>query len=171
MASLSEQANLPLPTISLCTTNRVSVRHVFLYVCACSITVSMRSMRSMRGGLSYAVYAFYAWWAYFPQSGALAEGTSRPESRKHALCPSLYFPCLSCLFFAHTTVRLCFFLCTAPFDTLYSLVIASSLLFKKLLISLRDELQTRGPCLSVTRSHVYAKLDWRSVISHRGSSS
>jgi hypothetical protein len=25
----------------------------------------------------YAFYAFYAWWIYFPQSGALAEGTSR----------------------------------------------------------------------------------------------
>ncbi len=24
-----------------------------------------------------------AWWNYFPQSGALAEGTSRPVSRKH----------------------------------------------------------------------------------------
>jgi hypothetical protein len=23
-------------------------------------------------------YAFYAWWVYFPQLGALAEGTSRP---------------------------------------------------------------------------------------------
>jgi hypothetical protein len=25
-------------------------------------------------------YAFYAWWIYFPQSGALAEGTSRPRA-------------------------------------------------------------------------------------------
>jgi hypothetical protein len=25
----------------------------------------------------YASYAFYAWWIYFPQSRALAEGTSR----------------------------------------------------------------------------------------------
>ncbi len=31
----------------------------------------------------YAFYAFYAWWFHFPQSGALAEGTSRPTSRKH----------------------------------------------------------------------------------------
>jgi hypothetical protein len=28
----------------------------------------------------YAFYAFYAWWIYFPHSGALAEGTSRPVS-------------------------------------------------------------------------------------------
>jgi hypothetical protein len=28
-------------------------------------------------------YAFYAWWFHFPQSGALAEGTSRPISHKH----------------------------------------------------------------------------------------
>jgi hypothetical protein len=31
----------------------------------------------------YAFYAFYAWWIYFPQSGALAEGTSLPVSEKH----------------------------------------------------------------------------------------
>jgi hypothetical protein len=30
----------------------------------------------------YAFYAFYAWWIHFPQSGALAEGTSLPTSRK-----------------------------------------------------------------------------------------
>ncbi len=30
----------------------------------------------------YAFYAFYAWWIHFPQSGALAEGTSFPTSRK-----------------------------------------------------------------------------------------
>ncbi len=30
--------------------------------------------------LQCAIYAFYAWWVYFPQSGALAEGTSRPLS-------------------------------------------------------------------------------------------
>jgi hypothetical protein len=30
----------------------------------------------------YAFYAFYAWWFHFPQSGALAEGTSLPTSRK-----------------------------------------------------------------------------------------
>jgi hypothetical protein len=29
----------------------------------------------------YAFYAFYAWWIHFPQSGALAEGTSLPTSR------------------------------------------------------------------------------------------
>ena len=33
----------------------------------------------------YAFYAFYAWWIYFPQSGALAEGTSRVSSRFSAL--------------------------------------------------------------------------------------
>jgi hypothetical protein len=27
-------------------------------------------------------YAFYPWWIHFPQSGALAEGTSLPTSRK-----------------------------------------------------------------------------------------
>ena len=27
--------------------------------------------------------ALYAWWIYFPQSGALAEGTSWPVSHKH----------------------------------------------------------------------------------------
>jgi hypothetical protein len=27
----------------------------------------------------YAFYAFYAWWDYFPQSGALAEGTACSE--------------------------------------------------------------------------------------------
>jgi hypothetical protein len=31
----------------------------------------------------YAFYAFYAWWFHFPQSGALAEGTSRQMSHKH----------------------------------------------------------------------------------------
>jgi hypothetical protein len=31
-----QHLNLPIPTISLCTTNCVSVPHVFLYVCACS---------------------------------------------------------------------------------------------------------------------------------------
>ncbi len=31
----------------------------------------------------YVFYAFYAWWIYFPQLGALAEGTSRPVSHKH----------------------------------------------------------------------------------------
>jgi hypothetical protein len=37
-----QHLNLPLPTISLCTTNRVSVSHVFLrYVCACSVTTSV----------------------------------------------------------------------------------------------------------------------------------
>jgi hypothetical protein len=67
---------------------------------------TMRSVRSMRGGfifrnrtkttyrdvritqqaqlgkapLFYAFYAFYAWWDYFPQSGALAEGTSLCDS-------------------------------------------------------------------------------------------
>jgi hypothetical protein len=30
----------------------------------------------------YAFYAFYAWWIHFPQSGALAEGTSLPTSPK-----------------------------------------------------------------------------------------
>ncbi len=30
----------------------------------------------------YAFYAFYAWWIHFPQSGALAEGTSLPTSRQ-----------------------------------------------------------------------------------------
>ncbi len=29
-------------------------------------------------------YAFYAWWIHFPQSGALAEGTSRPVSHNLA---------------------------------------------------------------------------------------
>jgi hypothetical protein len=33
--------NLPLPMISLCTTNRVSVSHVFLHVGACSVTTSV----------------------------------------------------------------------------------------------------------------------------------
>jgi hypothetical protein len=32
-----------------------------------------------------AFYAFYAWRIHFPQSGALAEGASRPTSRKHAV--------------------------------------------------------------------------------------
>jgi hypothetical protein len=34
------------------------------------------------------------------------------------------FPCLSRVFSAHATVRLCVFLYTAPFDSLYLLVIA-----------------------------------------------
>ncbi len=29
----------------------------------------------------YAFYVFYAWWIYFPQSGALTGGTSRPVSQ------------------------------------------------------------------------------------------
>jgi hypothetical protein len=36
----------------------------------------------------------------------------------YGLCPCVYFP------MSHTTVRLCFFLYTAPFDTLYLLVMA-----------------------------------------------
>jgi hypothetical protein len=32
-------------------------------------------------GISF--YAFYALWIHFPQSGALAEGTSLPASREH----------------------------------------------------------------------------------------
>jgi hypothetical protein len=42
---------------------------------------TMRSTRSTN-----AFYAFYAWWIDFPQSGALAEGTSDdhgPVSHKH----------------------------------------------------------------------------------------
>jgi hypothetical protein len=31
----------------------------------------------------YAFYAFYVWWIYFPQLGALTEGTSWPVSHKH----------------------------------------------------------------------------------------
>jgi hypothetical protein len=38
---------------------------------------------SNQGPAVYAFYAFYAWWIYFPQSGALAESTSRPVSHKH----------------------------------------------------------------------------------------
>jgi hypothetical protein len=34
-----QHPHLPIPTISLYTTNRVSVSHVFLYVCACSINI------------------------------------------------------------------------------------------------------------------------------------
>ncbi len=30
-----------------------------------------------------ALFVLYAWWVYFPQSGALAVGTSRPVSHKH----------------------------------------------------------------------------------------
>jgi hypothetical protein len=33
----------------------------------------------------YALYAFYAWWIDFPQSGALAEGTTRPVSHYSSL--------------------------------------------------------------------------------------
>ncbi len=35
----------------------------------------------------YAFYAFYEWWIDFLQSGALAEGTSRPVSHKHDQAP------------------------------------------------------------------------------------
>jgi hypothetical protein len=37
----------------------------------------------MHTGAFYAFYAFYAWWIHFPQSGALAEGTSRTAQTIH----------------------------------------------------------------------------------------
>jgi hypothetical protein len=36
-----QHLNLPLPTISLFATNCVSVSHVFLYVCACSVATGI----------------------------------------------------------------------------------------------------------------------------------
>jgi hypothetical protein len=42
----------------------------------------------------YAFYAFYAWWVYFPQSGALAEGTSQPvyiHAVNLCMCEFMYF--------------------------------------------------------------------------------
>jgi hypothetical protein len=48
------------------------------------LCVLTRSRSRSRGiHLSNVFYAFCAWWIYFPQSGALAEGTSRPVSHKH----------------------------------------------------------------------------------------
>jgi hypothetical protein len=46
----------------------------------------------------------------------------------YAVCPCAYFPMgLPCIS-AHTSVRLCFSFYTAPFDTLYLLVIAFAFL-------------------------------------------
>ncbi len=65
----------------------------------------------------YAFYAFYAWWFHFPQSGALAEGTSRPVSREALTADSgpwhafLLLPCIHACFFSpvvlyHALVKL-----------------------------------------------------------------
>ncbi len=53
-----QHLNLPLPTISLCTTNRVSVSHVFLYVCACSVTNSVLFVFVFTYALSCILYSF-----------------------------------------------------------------------------------------------------------------
>ncbi len=37
----------------------------------------------MHESVIYAFYVFHAWWIYFPQSGALTEGTSWPLSHQH----------------------------------------------------------------------------------------
>ncbi len=69
---------------SVCSSSKVFVWNGLLspwrypYV-GCSLFVSV----SVSCAYVYAFYAFYAWWSYFPQSGALAEGTSRPMFHKH----------------------------------------------------------------------------------------
>ncbi len=72
--------NFPLPTISLCTINRVSVSLAFLCVCACSVTIPV-------------LFVF------------------------------LFTYALSCILGSFNCTIL-FLLYTAPFDTLYLLVIA-----------------------------------------------
>jgi hypothetical protein len=46
----------------------------------CDIILNIRNIMD-----HYAFYAFYAWWFHFPQSGALAEGTSLPVSCKRGM--------------------------------------------------------------------------------------
>jgi hypothetical protein len=44
-----------------------------------TLTVGLEAVAGGLGDLcAFYVSRFYAWWFHFPQSGALAEGTSRP---------------------------------------------------------------------------------------------
>ncbi len=75
-------AFLPLHFVELLERHKICVgacAKVALASCAIHTDVS-DAIRTI-----YAFYAFYAWWIYFPQSGALAEGTSRPVSQDLSL--------------------------------------------------------------------------------------
>ncbi len=130
----SADNGLPLPifwnkptAIKPSTTNDLPLHH--------SRTCSMRSMRSMRGGIifrnrgpSLKVHVF--WMHASTSQCSVCATTSVVFVPRCLWSPMLFvhvyiFPYLSRVFSTHTSVRLCFFLSyTAPFDTLYWLVIA-----------------------------------------------
>jgi hypothetical protein len=70
--------------------DKASPKEAFFVVhsCACMKTKEQKTLYALCHAFvcactnSHAFYAFYAWWIHFPQSGALAEGTSFPTSRK-----------------------------------------------------------------------------------------